>query len=124
MTADLLAPEVRRLFGDLAHAGTLSAISGVISGEAGRQQRGTRVRFHLQLDGARIMAVRYQTYGCPHTLAVCEWLSRQLETVGKASLGSPADWCRALGVPIVKLGRMLVIEDALNAALQQIPAAS
>ena len=128
MTPDPLAPAVRRLFADLAHAGGFAgeapapSVAGTVTvhGEAGRPQRGTHVRFQLQFRGGQVMAVRYQTYGCPHTLAVCEWLSRELEAGRLATIGTPADWCQALDVPIVKLGRLLVVEDALRAALQHI----
>ena len=128
MSADPLAPIVRRLFGNLRHAGrtTDSSAAGreigltTVHGAAGRAQRGTQVRFALQCSAGRIIAVRYQAYGCPHTLAVCEWLAEELEAGRLRSIGAPADWCRTLDIPIVKLGRLLVVEDALRAALQQI----
>ena len=117
---DLLAPQVRRLFGSLAHAG-LPGDAGEaerwVHGEAGRQVRGTRVRFELRLADGRVTAARYQAYGCPHTLAVCEWLAQQLEAGPATSLGGPQDWSRQLSVPTMKLGRLLVVEDALRAAL-------
>jgi hypothetical protein len=127
MSGDLLEPQVRRLFASLRHAGGRGARAEVdespdiriVDGEAGREQRGTYVRFTLRLRGAEVLEARYQAYGCPHTLAVCEWLAEQLEAGGWDSLGNPADWCRTLGVPIVKLGRLLVVEDALQAALQK-----
>jgi NifU-like N terminal domain len=126
---DLLAPQVRRLFGSLAHAGPPGDVGeggeggeggGAerwVHGEAGRQVRGTRVRFELRLADGRVSAARYQAYGCPHTLAVCEWLAQQLEAGPATSLGGPQDWSRQLGVPTMKLGRLLVVEDALRAAL-------
>jgi hypothetical protein len=128
--ADPLGPELRGLFGALHHAGELpsasvaSAAAGagagtarVVYGEAGREQRGTRVRFMLRLLGEQLVEVRYRAYGCPHTLAACEWLAQQLEAGGRARLGAAADWAARLGVPPPKLGRLLVVEDALNAAL-------
>ena len=36
-----------------------------------------------------------------------------------ALLGKAADWCQALRIPIVKLGRLLVVEDALTAAFEE-----
>jgi NifU-like N terminal domain len=118
-STDRLAPEVRRLFADLAHAGTADAEHEErwAHGEAGREDRGTRVHFALRLHHGRPVQVRYRAYGCPHTLAVCEWLAREAEAGRLASIGSPEDWCRQLGVPNVKLGRLLVVEDALRAAL-------
>jgi hypothetical protein len=84
------------------------------------------VCFVLRVQEGRIAAVRYRAYGCPHTLAACEWLARQLE--GRAftggaleapGVGSPLAWSERLGLPPAKLGRLLVIEDALQAALAQ-----
>lgn len=113
---DPLGPRVRALFGDLAHAGELSG-QDVVSGEAGRADAGTRVRFWLQLSGGRIREVRYRAYGCPFTLAACEWLARELTGrafTGRPAMGNPPDWATELGIPAARLGRLLVIEDALR----------
>jgi nitrogen fixation NifU-like protein len=123
--ADPLPPPVRQLFTALAHAGgpqpgTAEAPDGQprwISGEAGRERHGTRVRFLLRLDSRRLREVRYRAYGCPHTLAACEWVAQRLESAGLEQLGGPADWAAALQIPPARLGRLLVVEDALKAAL-------
>ena len=82
MIADPLPAQVRRLFAELTHAGISTAPDDrqvrTTRGEAGREQRGTRVRFVLRRRGATILEARYQTYGCPHTLAACEWLAREV----------------------------------------------
>jgi hypothetical protein len=114
---DPLGPEVRRLFGALRHAGEPAATGTLVYGEAGREQRGTRVRFMLQLCGERVLQARYRAYGCPYTLATCEWLATRLESAGRGSLGAPADWAQQLNIPQARLGRLLVVEDALIAAL-------
>ena len=71
----------------------------------------------LHLLGGRLVEVRYRAYGCPHTLAACEWLAQRLESGGRDSIGGPADWAAQLSIPPAKLGRLLVVEDALAAAL-------
>ncbi len=118
-----LAPEIRELFATLDHAGelTASAAAGVVGGEAGREALGTRVRFSLRIADERLLEVRYRAYGCPHTLATCEWLARSLEgrRLDALGMGDPIQWAQRLGVPAAKLGRLLVIEDALRAALTQ-----
>jgi hypothetical protein len=51
-------------------------------------------------------------------VAVVAWLCDELmgfEIDG--SLGTPADWARQFDVPAEKLGRLLIVEDALRAAL-------
>jgi len=125
---DLLEPRIRELFSSLEHAGDgqirVAAGPGqprIVRGEAGREALGTRVRFDLKLADGRLLEARYRAYGCPHTLATCEWLARSLEgsPLEGLSIGTPLDWAQHLGVPAAKLGRLLVIEDALQAALTQ-----
>jgi NifU-like protein involved in Fe-S cluster formation len=128
---DPLGPRVRALFMDLAHAGDLLPLAAgeaqaVCTGEAGRTGEGTRVRFSLRLSGTRVEQVRYRAYGCPFTLATCEWLARELpgcelhgavERALEKAVGTPAGWAATLGVPAARLGRLLVVEDALRQAL-------
>jgi NifU-like protein involved in Fe-S cluster formation len=77
---DALEPEIRELFAALDHAGDIPERAGarVLIGEAGLEALGTRVRFSLQVSDERLLEVRYRAYGCPHTLATCEWLARSL----------------------------------------------
>jgi len=125
---DPLGPQVRRLFEALAHAGepraavanggaTPANATRVVSGDAGRERRGTRVKFTLRLAGDRLLEVRYRAYGCPYTLAACEWLARRLEAGGRALIGAPGEWAQELRIPPARMGRLLVVEDALRAAL-------
>lgn len=124
---DALSPEVRALFASLAHAGDLLPGEGEVRlGEAGREADGTRVRFALRLQGDTLTEVRFRAYGCPHTLAVCEWLAGQVERQSlqalhrnKMPFGEPPQWADLLAVPPAKLGRLLVVEDALRAALTE-----
>ena len=126
---DPLPPAVRELFTALTHAGgpqpgaahTAHGQPRWVSGEAGRERHGTRVRFLLRLDSERLREARYRAYGCPHTLAACEWVARQLESAGRERLGGPADWATALQIPPARLGRLLVVEDALNCLLYTSP---
>jgi hypothetical protein len=47
------------------------------------------------------------------------WLCGQLPGRARAGLlpGTPAEWARARGVPTEKLGRLLVVEDAMRDCL-------
>jgi hypothetical protein len=124
---DPLGSRVRALFSDLAHAGEPAgaAAERILRGEAGRESEGTRVHFTLCLGDGRVLEARYRAYGCPHTLATCEWLARSLEGRPAAALrpgavgglGGPLDWAQRLEIPPAKLGRLLTIEDALRNAL-------
>jgi cysteine desulfurase len=104
-----------------AVAGAQAAAAGgrASSGEAGTREQGTWVRFMLNTTGPLIDRAEFQVYGCPQTTAVCEWLVERLRGRQWADpeLGAPEEWARALAVPLDRLTRLLVVEDALRAAL-------
>jgi NifU-like protein involved in Fe-S cluster formation len=151
--ADALGRQIRALFAELSHAGDIvpnpaigDPATGVgasvatcacdgapdslrertLAGAAGRAALGTRVRFQLRVRGLEVHEVRYRAYGCPYTLATCEWIARALTGLTLAArspaaliqaIGGATAWADHLGVPPERLGRLLVIEDALRAAL-------
>ena len=93
----------------------------VVSGEAGGPGQETWVRFQLLVGADTVKDARFQAFGCPHTLDVAGWLCGSLPGRERAALppGTPADWAASRAVPVEKLGRLLVIEDALRACLLQ-----
>lgn len=110
------SPATLDAFFSLAHAGNLPGGVDIVTGEAGREATGTRVRFTLRVAGDCVVEARFQAYGCPHTLAVANWIAgvlpgRRLEALVP---GTPAEWAGRFEVPAPKLGRLLVIEDALR----------
>jgi hypothetical protein len=78
------------------------------------------VLLELKIAGGIVKSARFSAYGCPHTLAVTAWLCDVLEgtRVDAGMPGGPADWAEKFAVPTEKLGRLLVVEDALRAALR------
>jgi cysteine desulfurase len=78
-----------------------------------------RVRFEFAVERGKIASAQYRAWGCPYTHAVCAWLCQQLpgRQPDQIALGGPQDWARVLGVPPARLGRLLTVEDALQAAL-------
>jgi cysteine desulfurase len=88
---------------------------GQIVGEAGGAGQEAWVRFRLQVGGGVVKSALFKAYGCPHTLAVAAWVAERLCGRSRADLapGTPAEWAGALAVPVEKLGRLLVVEDAL-----------
>ena len=111
---------VVRYFAQPVGAGQWPADGGqIVAGEAGSEEQGTRVRFQLRSADGVVTEARFQAYGCPHTIAAASWLTEHLP-------GRPLD--RALPMPILDLGlllevptekrgRLLVVEDALHAAV-------
>jgi cysteine desulfurase len=122
--AEVYGAEVYRLFRELPRAGWFSdepegGIEGgtVLHGEAGSPAEDVWVRFHVRLDGDTVKDARFEARGCPHTLAAAAWIASRLPGRRRSEgvPGSPHEWARQLGVPVEKLGRLLVLEDALIA---------
>jgi cysteine desulfurase len=102
-------------------AATTDAVT--LTGEAGVPSQETWVRFHLTAASGIVKAARFKAYGCPHTLAVVDWLTRRLpgRTRDDGPPGTPALWAEELSVPVERLGRLLVVEDALLACFARWP---
>jgi cysteine desulfurase len=118
------ASRLERLFRELPGAGVIPEGAGtVLHGEAGGPSEEVWVRFHLLVDGDSVKDARFEARGCPHTLATAAWLSGELRgrRRDEALRSGPQAWARVLGVPVEKLGRLLVIEDALSASLRSWP---
>ena len=92
-----------------------SASASEAVGEAGGPGKEVWVRFRVRVVDGVVKSALFKAYGCPHTLAVAAWIAERLRGRGRAQLvpGTPADWAEALAVPVEKLGRLLVVEDAL-----------
>lgn len=90
------------------------------SGGAGREADGTAVRFELEIAAGSVKSARFSAYGCPHTVALAAWLCETLEgaRVGDPLPGNPMDWAEKFAVPAEKLGRLLIVEDALRAVME------
>ncbi len=112
----------RQYFERAPCAGTLAG-PDVVSGVAGRRPLGTWVRFDLRIApaaarGPQILEARFLAFGCPHTIAVAAWVAEQAAgRPASAELPQPVDALRrSFEVPVEKLGRLLVVEDAWRAA--------
>ena len=107
-----------RHFENPAHTGVLTG-AGVRRGTAGGRAQGTWVQFDVQVHEApdqadSIAAVRFLAYACPHVIAIADY-------VAQAAVGRPAAAAlpetidalrRRFDVPVEKLGRLLLVEDA------------
>jgi cysteine desulfurase len=116
--------EVLRLR-ELSPAGhTMAWFDGTsVSGEAGAAGQDTWIRFHLLVADDVVKDARFQAYGCPHTLAVAAWMAKMLPGRRREALqpGTPADWAADHRVPVEKLGRLLIVEDAVQACIRRWP---
>jgi cysteine desulfurase len=116
IAAEAIQREVRRLRA-LSPASEPPEASGSAwaVGEAGGPGQEVWVRFRLSLGEGIVKSALFKAYGCPHTLGVTAWVAERLRGRGRADLapGTPAEWADVLDVPVEKLGRLLVVEDAL-----------
>jgi cysteine desulfurase len=124
LLARALSPLARRYFlagARLPRFAQVTPPAGIRHGRAGRRADGTEILFELEISGESVKSARFSAYGCPHTLAVVAWLSESLEgaRLGAGVPETPADWARRFEVPAEKLGRLLIVEDALRAALDR-----
>jgi NifU-like protein involved in Fe-S cluster formation len=108
---------VRRLFATAPHSGSLPAGPGARRhGEAMALDRAAWVRFDLRLYQGRVADARFRAWGCPHLLAACALVAERMvgQTPAEAVVLDAAALARELDAPPEKLGRFLVLEDALH----------
>ena len=87
-----------------------------VRGEAGERALGTHIVFHLRAEAGRVAELRFQAFGCPHTIAACSLAAERLSGQPVEALRefSPRCIAAALDLPVEKLGRLLMVEDALR----------
>jgi NifU-like protein involved in Fe-S cluster formation len=112
-----------RYFENAANAGTLTGHC-CFRGSAGTRSQGSWVQFDVRVNrdasALTIEAVRFLAFGCPHVIAVSAWLAEQ--AVGfHAQPRLPEELAslrERFQLPIEKLGRLLIVEDAWVAAMR------
>ncbi|UCC14135.1 MAG: iron-sulfur cluster assembly scaffold protein [Gammaproteobacteria bacterium] len=108
--------QVRDRFERPANAGRL--LGPVISGAAGEEGLGTRVEFDFRLRSGTVEESAFRVYGCPHAIAAASWVAENARDrrLDDTSWMDPLRLAALLEVPEHKLGVLLVVQDALEAA--------
>lgn len=85
-------------------------------GEAGNREHGVHVVFTMRVVDQRVEELRFSAFACPHTIAACCYVTERLAgaPVGTLLELSPDELMKALDVPVEKMGRMLLVQDALR----------
>jgi NifU-like protein involved in Fe-S cluster formation len=108
----------RNYFESAANAGELEG-PGVFRGAAGDPTLGTWVQFDLQINAGAVAQAKFLAFACPHVIAVSAWLTEQ--AVGRPLQPGLPESAQALrdrfAMPVEKIGRLLIIEDAWLAAV-------
>ena len=112
---------------------TTAGFAGVLTGDdvaraaAGSAAQGTWVQFDLRAKPrsyapAQIIEARFLAFGCPHTIAIADWLAgRAVGRSAEARMPVPVGELQQIfGVPMEKLGRLFVVEDAWIDAVQAV----
>lgn len=117
MTNDPYSDRVRELFADLAHAGDLADASHVRIDD-----QGVRIALAARCENRVLEALRFRAWGCPHVLAAAESFCREYEGGPCSDLLNfrAAQIMATLPVPTEKLGRILVLEDAVRSLGQSV----
>jgi NifU-like protein involved in Fe-S cluster formation len=109
---------VRDLFARLPGAQAPAPGPGtLVSGEAMALDRGAWVWFEARLDQGRVAECVFRAWGCPHVLAAS---ALACELVQGLAIDAPdaihaRRLAEALDAPAAKMGRLLVVEDAMRA---------
>ena len=112
MTGDPYSERVRELFTAPRHAGDLEKPAARVQISA----QGVRLALAAAMDGDIITGLRFRAWGCPHLLAAAEAVCRSYEGQALPALQafSAAEIMQTLSVPREKLGRILILEDAVR----------
>lgn len=99
------------------NVGLIAAGADTIEGVAGRMDQGTQFKLTARIEAGRIVAARFEAYGCPHCIAAASYLTERLRgaTRGDLEQWSWRELAAVLDVPTAKRGRLLVLEDAVRA---------
>jgi NifU-like protein involved in Fe-S cluster formation len=117
----MYSESTRRYFDHPTAAGAASGADW-FRGQAGSRRQGTWVQFDVHAPaGEPIRSARFLAFGCPHVIAVSQWVAEHApgHAVAAAHLPETIQALQArFEVPVEKLGRLLVVEDAWIAALR------
>ena len=112
MSVEPYTSQVRQLFDDPRHAGSLdSAVTAAVN------EHGMRIALFAEAAAGKVSKLRFQAWGCPHFIAAAEAFCSAYEGRPVTDLDRFAadELMQSLAVPVEKTGRILVLEDAVRA---------
>ena len=111
MIGDPYSDRVRQLFASPAHAGDIVGTNPVLV-----EDQGVRVALAASRENDLIATLRFRAWGCPHLIAAAEEFCAEYEGRPWSTLDDfrVHDLMQSLPVPTQKMGRILVLEDAVR----------
>ena len=118
MTSDPYSARVRELFSGAEHAGDLEKPAARVQ----ISEQDVRLALAAEIDDDIIVGLRFRAWGCPHLLAAAEAFCRAYEgrPARELLVFGAAEVMQTLPVPREKLGRILVLEDAVRSLGQSV----
>jgi hypothetical protein len=97
---------------------------GDIRGEAGSVRQGARICFAAYVRDNCLRNVAFRALACPHIIAGCNRIAERLEGAEVNALLAVAmeDIQIEFDIPIEKAGKLLIIQDALQACFADLQA--
>jgi hypothetical protein len=95
-----------------------------IRGEAGSERQGARICFAADVRDNYLQNVGFRALACPHIIAGCNRIAEQLEGAEVNALLAVAveDIQAEFDIPVEKAGKLLIIQDALQACYADLQA--
>ena len=95
-----------------------------IRGEGGSVRQGARICFAADVRGNCLQNVGFRALACPHIIAGCNRIAEQLEGAEVNALLAIAveDLQAEFDIPVEKAGKLLIIQDALQACYADLQA--
>ncbi len=113
---------VQALFARPEHAGDLDGeYVQSYSAEVAASDQGLRIVLAVGVVEEKIAQMRFRAWACPHVIAAAEWLcaDRESSPVSMLEIFEQNEIMRRLSIPTEKIGRILLLEDALTLLAKQ-----
>lgn len=123
MTSEPYNEQVRASFENPVHAGDAEGdYALLVSASAAEPASGAHLVLSAGIEDGKIAVLRFRAWGCPHLIAAAELTCAELQgqPVGDLVNVKAARLMEKLSVPLVKTGRIFLLEDAAGSLHRQI----
>lgn len=114
--AEPYSKKVRAYFVNPVHAGSLRRSYSRVVYAAADDRQGNAIELAAGTDGKTVQELRFRAIACPHLIAAAEYFCERFEGRAAASLQEFDPWetVRDLQIPLTRMGRILLLQDAIQ----------